>query len=678
LITTSAEGGRDTTALVGRGVRLSVEAGPPPLGKTDTIDVVVEGGVDPSAKRLFARKGGAQNDREIGLTEQSTGPLRLRGEVPADLVTRRGIDYYAELVGRQADTLRVPPEGRAHLPVRFDSVRAPVRMRPERYRMVTVPVRPEGGTKAALREAYGSYDPSRWRLLRWDAGAESYVEYPNLDSLEAGEAFWLITSGGTAPTGGSGRTAEAGTKREIPLEAGWNQVGSPFGYAVPWPAVLAASGLEEASVDGPVGYDSTGYRPKRTKLRPWRGYFVFSAEADTLVVPPRGAGGSTSKDRDAKEGRPVALAQSRLWTGGAPEAPSAEGSEGDGSEAKDADDSEETSGQPPTKESSAEEPAAEEPTAGEKGAGGEAPMGGGVAEGGSRQGGGVSQTSAEATAQAREKLAAREAERPPHTLRVEAWPQGGQEAKTRRANGRQATGRQATGRQASRVWLGLREGAKRGRDRLDFAKAPPIGRGPRLSVIEEVAGREVPHAGSFKPKAGRGRSWQLRLTNRSEGSREVRLGLEGEGRLPSGFERYVLDLRKRRRVAPGQTVRLEAEESRALKVIVGTEGFAEQKSEGIGLEVFKNELRGNYPNPFGEETTLAYTLKGKRAVTIEIYDVLGRRVRTLLKEKEQEAGLHRLQWEGENRYGTPVGSGVYFYRIEAGDFRETRKMVVVR
>ena len=249
-------------------------------------------------------------------------------------------------------------------------------------------------------------------------------------------------------------------------------------------------------------------------------------------------------------------------------------------------------------------------------------------------------------------------ERRPYTLKVDAVSEGG--------GGR------------SQVWLGLREEAARGRGPLDFAQAPPIGQGLRLSVTEEVAGRAVPHAGSFKPGGEEGRTWRLRLRNRSEGPREARLRLETEGRLPAGQSRYVLDLGAGRRLVPGQKLEVEAGAARRLKVIVGTESYAEAESEGIELEAFTNELRGNYPNPFGRETTVAYTLGKRQEVTLEVYDVLGRRVRTLVEGTEQRAGLHRLRWEGENRYGSPVGSGVYFLRIRAEGFTATRKMVLVR
>ena len=131
-------------------------------------------------------------------------------------------------------------------------------------------------------------------------------------------------------------------------------------------------------------------------------------------------------------------------------------------------------------------------------------------------------------------------------------------------------------------------------------------------------------------------------------------------------------------MAPGQTLTVGAGKQRALKIIVGTKAYAESESGGIGLDAFTNKLRGNYPNPFGQETTIGYTLAEKQDVTVEIYNVLGQRVHTLVSEKKQRAGLHRVQWTAENRYGEPVGSGVYFVRIRAADFTETKKIVLVR
>jgi len=79
----------------------------------------------------------------------------------------------------------------------------------------------------------------------------------------------------------------------------------------------------------------------------------------------------------------------------------------------------------------------------------------------------------------------------------------------------------------------------------------------------------------------------------------------------------------------------------------------------------------------GAGRPIEYAVGEAQPVTIEVYNVLGQRVRTLVDERK-EAGVHTRTWDGTNRYGTRVGSGVYFYRMEAGDVTETKKMVLVR
>ncbi len=616
------------------GVDVQAEAS---LAEGATIGLIAKGNFEPSGGTLFARIGGTTSYQEIGLTETDTDPLQFTATIPDSLVTTRGIDYYAVLSGAD-ETATVPAGGEdaaqrrpAHIPVQFDELEVPVSVQPETYRMMTVSALPTGGIKAALEQNYGDYDPAEWRVLRWDPSQGSdgeYREYPSIDSLRPGEGFWLITSDGSELSLGSGQTAEASVARKVPLKSGWNQLGSPFTYAVRWDSIRTASGLSASEIDGPVAFSDSAYRYGQTSLTPWEGAFVRASNPDTLVVPPV----SASSQKDRKDGEvqsegPVAL-------------------RGSGS-----------IGTPATGARTTGAPAAEESSRGQVRADGSGHR--------PREASGKkvrpTDPGLEAPAQASSagSVASKEASTATakYTLRVGAWP---------------------TGSQPHRVWVGLRPKAKAGRDALDFAQAPPIARTVRLAVLETIEDESVPHAGSFKPPSEEGRTWELDLSNRSGHAQETRLRLRSQGSIPSGQNRYVMDLDAERRVAPGAKFNLESGEERRLKVIVGTEAFAKAESEGIELNTFKNELRGNYPNPFGQETTIAYSLESEREVTIEIYDVLGRRVQTLVRGKRQEAGLHRVRWRVGRRSGASAGSGVYFYRIEAGSFTETRKMVLVR
>lgn len=88
-------------------------------------------------------------------------------------------------------------------------------------------------------------------------------------------------------------------------------------------------------------------------------------------------------------------------------------------------------------------------------------------------------------------------------------------------------------------------------------------------------------------------------------------------------------------------------------------------------------LAQNHPNPFNPTTTIQFDLPVSSHVRLDIHDVLGRRVRTLVSDT-RSAGSHSVKWDGKDRLGTPVASGVYFYHLVANDFVATKKMVLVK
>ena len=89
------------------------------------------------------------------------------------------------------------------------------------------------------------------------------------------------------------------------------------------------------------------------------------------------------------------------------------------------------------------------------------------------------------------------------------------------------------------------------------------------------------------------------------------------------------------------------------------------------------KLYQNHPNPLNPTTTIQYELPQRSEVQITIYDLLGREVTTLVSEL-QDAGYKSVQWDATNSNGQQVSTGVYLYQIKAGDFLQTRKMVLLR
>jgi hypothetical protein len=88
-------------------------------------------------------------------------------------------------------------------------------------------------------------------------------------------------------------------------------------------------------------------------------------------------------------------------------------------------------------------------------------------------------------------------------------------------------------------------------------------------------------------------------------------------------------------------------------------------------------LHQNYPNPFNPITTLRYDLPENSLVNIIIYDIMGREVKTLVNTT-QDAGFKSVIWNATNDYGKPVSAGVYLYKIQAGKFVQTKKMVLMK
>ena len=88
-------------------------------------------------------------------------------------------------------------------------------------------------------------------------------------------------------------------------------------------------------------------------------------------------------------------------------------------------------------------------------------------------------------------------------------------------------------------------------------------------------------------------------------------------------------------------------------------------------------LHQNYPNPFNPTTQIRYDLPEDALVNVTIYDMMGRIVKTMVN-MEQNAGFKSIQWNATNVAGSPVSAGLYLYTIQAGEFRQTRKMVLLK
>ena len=88
-------------------------------------------------------------------------------------------------------------------------------------------------------------------------------------------------------------------------------------------------------------------------------------------------------------------------------------------------------------------------------------------------------------------------------------------------------------------------------------------------------------------------------------------------------------------------------------------------------------ISDNYPNPFNPSTIISYNLPKDSHVNISIFDVLGRKVKTLTNQ-HMKAGKNKVQWNGENDHGKLLAAGVYIYKILSGGYNQSKKMILVK
>jgi len=111
-------------------------------------------------------------------------------------------------------------------------------------------------------------------------------------------------------------------------------------------------------------------------------------------------------------------------------------------------------------------------------------------------------------------------------------------------------------------------------------------------------------------------------------------------------------------------------------------GYAQRKvrwAGGLAEKMLPEQplLRPNFPNPFNPTTAIPLVLPHRGEVHVEIYDILGQRVNCLASGM-MEAGVHTLIWNGRDQQGRRVGSGAYLCLLRVGDFRQQRKMILVK
>ncbi|HUV36109.1 MAG TPA: T9SS type A sorting domain-containing protein [Patescibacteria group bacterium] len=216
---------------------------------------------------------------------------------------------------------------------------------------------------------------------------------------------------------------------------------------------------------------------------------------------------------------------------------------------------------------------------------------------------------------------------------------------------------------------GVSPSARTGADELDFAEPPPPPEGPSLAFSPPGEDRRASRT-DIRPPFVDGALWNIVFKNCGKGNLRV-FDLD---RIPAGMSAW-LEMNGSTILLPENVPVQISQEIHSARLIIGTDVFLAERDSHLPRLTFL--LEQNYPNPFNPTTRIAYSISEPGYVKLEIYNVLGQRIRTLVDDR-LPAGRFVALWEGKDDRGNGVTSGVYFYRIKYGDMLEQRKMVLLK
>jgi len=183
-----------------------------------------------------------------------------------------------------------------------------------------------------------------------------------------------------------------------------------------------------------------------------------------------------------------------------------------------------------------------------------------------------------------------------------------------------------------------------------------------------------------RPKLEAGDIWQFEI--RTNIKDNVSLTFTGIENVPTEYEIWFVDevhkLLHNVREKASYEVSVSTSSPKKLMLIVGKAEFIQQKLTDYEMIPTVFSLDQNFPNPFNPTTIIRYGLPKDEHVSLKVYNLLGQEVVTLMHNVDKKAGYHAVVWNGTNGQGNQVASGMYIYLLQAGNYTNVKKMLLLR
>lgn len=229
--------------------------------------------------------------------------------------------------------------------------------------------------------------------------------------------------------------------------------------------------------------------------------------------------------------------------------------------------------------------------------------------------------------------------------------------------------------------LAVSKAASGGWDGMDRPEPPVIG--DYISLYFPHNDWDVPFSHfntDVRPEFEGSQQWSFEVATNQDGP--IELAFMGIDSVPSEYEVHLVDrqMHHRQNLRESSTYTMRGREQdiegRFVIVVGKSEFVAEELNKLAALPESMAVVA--YPNPFQSYMTLELGLPESSDVSIDIYDLLGKRVTTLMRGESLNAGTHAVQWSGDDAIGRPLANGIYVFAIQTGTSRITKKVVLLR
>lgn len=219
-------------------------------------------------------------------------------------------------------------------------------------------------------------------------------------------------------------------------------------------------------------------------------------------------------------------------------------------------------------------------------------------------------------------------------------------------------------------------------EKEDQYEPPPVGEFVSVYFVPSTTAKSfAKYCHDLRPIPLTGDTWNFEVVSNIHD--RIDLTFEGIAQVPGEFEVWLVDeelqiTRDLRRDNHHSIVGPSAANPKRLKLVVGKKEYVGEITKPLQATLTTFELSQNFPNPFNPASTIRYGLPHAERVTLRVYNMLGEVVATLIENELKTPGYHTAIWNGRNAGGERAGSGVYVYKLQAGSFTQSRKMLLVQ